>query len=78
MNIREEAADILLDVTEGFCPLCRVHLVQHADLACCPCGGCSYRVKGDSLLMGSCPDHPLKTCEHWQVVWEALDRRTDD
>lgn len=31
-------------VVEGYCPLCRVHLVRHDEMACCPCGGCSFRV----------------------------------
>jgi hypothetical protein len=31
-------------VAEGFCPLCHVALITHDGRACCPCGGCSYRL----------------------------------
>ena len=53
MNLRRREAETeLLDVTEGFCPLCHVQLIQHDGKACCPCGGCSYQARGLSLLMG--------------------------
>ncbi len=73
--MRDVESAIML-VVEGYCPLCRVRLIVHGDLACCPCGGCSYRVANHSLLMSSCSDHPSKDCEHWQSLWRLRDRRT--
>jgi len=70
MPVSIEAQSVIVDVVEGFCPLCEVELIRHAEMACCPCGGCSYRIDGLSLLMGSCADHPAKDCEHWQAIWE--------
>jgi hypothetical protein len=46
-----DIADAIADVAEGFCPLCRVALITHAGRACCPCGGCSYRLKGERFEM---------------------------
>ncbi len=68
LSTSHQAEIALLDVSEGYCPLCHVGLIRHDDRACCPCGGCSYRAQGLSLLMGSCTEHPAKDCEHWQLV----------
>jgi hypothetical protein len=72
LSLQAEAA--LGDVVEGAYPLCRVGLTIHDGRACCPCGGCSYRVDHYSLLLSSCPDHPAKDCEHWQALWRLRDR----
>ena len=61
-------------VVEGFCPLCHVPLIPHDDRACCPCGGCSYRLDGKSFAMLTCEDHPSKNCDHWLAVWKARHR----
>jgi hypothetical protein len=74
---RWDAERAISIVVEGQCPLCAVQLIRHGDKACCPCGGCSLRVEGHSLLMTSCADHPAKNCEHWQAVWRARDASTD-
>lgn len=64
----------MIHVTEGFCPLCKVALVVHADRGCCPCGGCSYRVGGGQMqMLSSCELHPTRDCEHWKAVWKAAD-----
>ncbi len=36
----------MADVGEGFCPLRHVQLIAHDGSACCPCGGCFYRLAG--------------------------------
>ncbi len=72
MSNSSDAEAALLDVIEGFCPLCRVRLIPHDDTACCPCGGCSFRADGHSLLMGSCDVHPVKRCEHWEAIWQLV------
>lgn len=69
MNTHRQAQLAVLDVTEGFCPLGQVRLIVHGENACCPCGGCSFRVDGYSLLMTSCVEHQTKLWEHWQSVW---------
>jgi hypothetical protein len=56
-------------VAEGFCPLCTEELIRHGDNACCPCGGCSFRLDGANLWMGVCSEHPPRTCAHWQAIW---------
>jgi hypothetical protein len=78
MTLSSVAESAILDVVEGFCPLCQVALIRHDERACCPCGGCSFRVDGLSLLMTSCANHPAKDCEHWQVVWRLSNHRTGD
>jgi len=65
----EQAAKAIVDVAEGFCPLCRVQLVVHDGRACCPCGGCSYRLDGQRFEMTTCAQHPAFRCEHWLKVW---------
>jgi hypothetical protein len=59
----------MADVSEGFCPLCRVALIVHDGRACCPCGGCSYRLEGERFEMTTCELHPAVRCEHWEAVW---------
>jgi hypothetical protein len=66
----------LADVAEGFCPLCSVALITHDGQACCPCGGCTYRLEGDRLEMTSCDLHLPKRCEHWLAIWETIEHRT--
>ena len=66
---RREALVAMAAVSEGFCPICNVELEVHGDQACCPCGGCSFRLKDDSVLLGVCPLHPPRSCEHWNVLW---------
>jgi hypothetical protein len=73
--MREDAESAIATVVEGFCPLCGVELIRHGDRACCPCGGCSYRVVGISLSMSTCTEHPDKDCEHWQAVWRLRGSR---
>ena len=70
MSTHREAEAALLDASEGFCPVCVVRLTKHDDRACCPCGGCSFRVQGHSLVMGSCKVHPIKRCSHWNAIWD--------
>jgi hypothetical protein len=70
MNLDREARAATADVSEGFCPLCRVRLIPHDGRACCPCGGCSYQLEGERLEMTTCELHPAVTCEHWRAVWE--------
>jgi hypothetical protein len=66
-----DAEGAMTMVVEGYCPLCRIPLIPHAKRSCCPCGGCSFRVDGPTLLMSSCDEHPRRDCEHWQVVWRG-------
>jgi len=73
-RMHEDAERASAIVVEGHCPICRVELIRHEDKACCPCGGCSYRVDGDSLWMGSCAEHSVKHCEHWDVIWRLRER----
>jgi hypothetical protein len=49
-----EIAAAIADVAEGFCPLCHVALITHDGRACCPCGGCSYRLEGERFEMTIC------------------------
>jgi hypothetical protein len=65
-------AEALAVVAEGHCPLCHVALIVHADRACCPCGGCSYRLEGERLEMIPREGHPAVRCEHWETVWLAM------
>jgi hypothetical protein len=67
---------VIADVAEGFCPLCRVALLAHDGRACCPCGGCSYRLEGEKFEMTICELHPAVRCEHWQIVWSYFQRDT--
>jgi hypothetical protein len=71
-DVDREVAIAFAHVSEGFCPLCHVRLVAHDDRACCPCGGCSYRVSTDRLeMLSACDQHPACECEHWEAVWRA-------
>jgi hypothetical protein len=74
ITVPADARVVLADVIEGFCPLCKVQLVVHSetDLACCPCGGCSYRARETSITMTTCPEHPPRHCPHWGAVWRAI------
>lgn len=74
MTARDEVAGAIADVAEGFCPLCHVALTSHDGRACCPCGGCSYRLDAERFEMSTCDRHPSVRCEHWEAVWDA--RRT--
>jgi hypothetical protein len=56
-------------------PLCKAAPIRHDDRACCPCGGCSYRLEGERFEMITCEAHPGVRCEHWQAVWEAMPPR---
>jgi hypothetical protein len=67
-----EISAAIADVAEGFCPLCHVALITHDGRACCPCGGCSYRLEGERFEMGTCELPPAVRCEHWLEVWEAV------
>jgi hypothetical protein len=71
MNFSREAELTVLDVSEGFCPLCHVTLIRHGDRACCPCGGCSFSATEHTLVMRSCGEHPPNDCEHWQEIWQG-------
>jgi hypothetical protein len=62
-----ETAEAMADVSEGFCPLCHVALIAHDGRACCPCGGCSYRLEGERFEMTTCERHPAIMCEHWPM-----------
>jgi hypothetical protein len=62
-----ELSAAIADVAEGFCPLCRVPLITHDGRACCPCGGCSYRLEGERFEMTTCELHPGVRCEHWEA-----------
>ena len=72
MTSRRDVQLSLAEVAEGFCPLCWVALTTHDDRACCPCGGCSYRLNSDRLEMGVCDAHPPRTCEHWVTIWQRI------
>ena len=75
VSISEEVHWALRDVSEGFCRLCGVALIVHTDRACCPCGGCSYRISSNRLeMLSPCEQHPARECEHWREVWK---RRTE-
>jgi hypothetical protein len=74
MTLHQEAQRTVIDVTEGYCALCRVPLILHEDQALRPCGACSYRVEGLTLQMGSCEEHLVKHCQHWQLIWRAFAR----
>jgi hypothetical protein len=66
-------ASTIADVSEGFCPLCRVRLIAHDGQACCPCGGCSYKLEGNTLELTTCQLHPPVRCQHWiRVMNERL------
>lgn len=70
--LADDAQRAMATTGEGYCPLCQVALIIHDDRACCPCGGCSYRVDGDRLeMLSSCDLHPAHNCVHWETVWEA-------
>lgn len=69
-----DIADAIADVAEGFCPLCHIALISHDGRACCPCGGCSYRLEGERFEMTTCELHPPTKCEHWQAVFRAMPR----
>jgi hypothetical protein len=71
---REGLQQTIAHVSEGFCPLCRVALVTHDGRACCPCGGCSYRLDGNRLEMGVCDSHPPRRCEHWLTIWQRIEQ----
>lgn len=71
---RQEVLAAIADAAEGFCPLCRVALIPHDGRACCPCGGCSYRLEGEKFEMMTCQQHPAVHCEHWHAVWEDRQR----
>jgi len=73
MTISSEADSAIVDVVEGFCPLCTVELIRHGEMACCPCGGCSFAVSDHSLRIAVCDQHPSKPCEHWQGIWARID-----
>ena len=62
-----DIADAIADVAEGFCPLCHGELIIHDGRACCPCGGCSYRLERDRFEMTTCDVHPAVRCEHWPM-----------
>jgi hypothetical protein len=68
LGLHREAVDAIRYVAEGYCPLCDVRLVIHDGLACCVCGGCSYRLLGDLLELHYCAVHTPKRCLHWQLV----------
>jgi hypothetical protein len=75
-SLHHDAERALLDVIEGWCPLCKVRLVNHDGVGCCPCGGCSYRFKDNTFELKSCVVHPAKACIHWDAVWSSrIDRR---
>ncbi len=71
-SARGEANEAFSVVVEGYCPLCQVRLIAHGTRACCPCGGCSYSVRGHTLSMHTCADHPSKMCEHWMAIWRRV------
>ena len=73
-RVNDDAVRAISVVVEGYCPLCTVELIRHEDRACCPCGGCCYRVDGPSLWMGSCLEHPRVHCEHWEAIWRLRNR----
>lgn len=58
-------------IAEGICPVCKVKLVIHHGIACCPCGGCAYELDNDQLRMTGCKDHN-KTCVHWESIWTQI------
>ncbi len=51
-----------------------VALITHDGRACCPCGGCSYRLEGERFEMTTCELYPAVTCEHWEKVWNEAGR----
>jgi hypothetical protein len=70
--LRSQAERAIGLVIEGACPICDTELRLHDDRACCPCGGCSYRVSTDRLeMLSPCELHPARECEHWKEVREA-------
>jgi hypothetical protein len=69
--------EAMADISEGHCTLCRVSLITHDRRACCPCGGCSYRVNAGGIEMLTCPVHPPVRCEHWEAVWALMSPRDD-
>jgi hypothetical protein len=62
-----DLADAIADVSEGYCPLCHVALIAHCGRACCPCGGCSYRLESERFEMTTCELHPAVRYEHWPM-----------
>jgi hypothetical protein len=78
MNLDREARIASADVSEGFCPLCHVRLIPHDGRACCPCGGCSYRLNGETFEMTTSELHPSVLCEHWQAAWDNRARLKPD
>ncbi len=70
----QEVFAAIADVSEGFCPLCHVALITHDGRACCPCGGCSYKLEGERFEMMTCERHPAVRCEHWVKVWNEAGR----
>jgi hypothetical protein len=65
----EEAEEAVRTVVEGYCPLCQVKLVVHADHADCGCCGDAYRVEDGRLEIHRCRVQP--DCEHWDAVWRS-------
>jgi uncharacterized Zn finger protein (UPF0148 family) len=71
----QEVFAAIADVSEGHCPLCHVALITHDGRACCPCGGCFYRLDGERFEMTTCELHPVVRCEHWVKVWQERSGR---
>jgi hypothetical protein len=58
----------IASVIEAACPLCKVELRVHDELACCPCCGDMYKAAENRLEVKQFAEHG-RHLRHWQAVW---------